>query len=105
MSFSFVFQPFYEYAISVFNGLRHYGPIDDLGTGQYVCSLIACTKMNDTNSCGKRFASDAIQPNYIIERLSLEIVVPSSQGMKAMPNTLTHTTMLPLNSNEFEYKV
>lgn len=61
--------------------------------------------MNDTSSCGKRFATDVIQQNYIIERLSLEIVVPTSQGMKVMPNTLTHTTMLPLNATEFEYKV
>lgn len=89
----------------MFSGIRHYDTIDDLGTGQHVCSLIACTKMNDTNSCGKRFATDAIQNHYVIERLTLEIVVPSSQGMKVMPNTLTHTTLLPLNANDFEYKV
>ena len=61
--------------------------------------------MNDTNSCGQRFATDAIQQNYIIEQLNLEIVVPSSQGIKAMPNTLTHSTMLPLQATDFEYKV
>lgn len=61
--------------------------------------------MNDTNSCGKRFATDDIQQHFIIRRLTLEIVVPSSQGMKVMPNTLTHTTLLPLNATDFEYKV
>lgn len=61
--------------------------------------------MNVTNTCGKRFATDAIQNHYVIERLTLEIVVPSSQGMQVMPNTLTHTTLLPLNANDFEYKV
>lgn len=101
----FSFQPFYSYAISVFSGLRHYASIDDLGTGQYVCSLIACTEMNDTRSCGKRFAMDDIHQPYIIERLTLETVVPASQGMKIMPNTLTHTTMLPLKATDFEYKV
>lgn len=89
----------------MFSGLRHYKPIKGLGTGQYVCSLIACTKMNDTNSCGKRISNDDIQHQYSIERLTLQTVVPSSQGMKIMPNTLMHTTMLPLESNDFEFKV
>lgn len=89
----------------MFGGLRHYKTIDELGTGQYVCSLIACTKMNETGSCGKRFSADAIQQRYIIERLTLETVVSASQGMKIMPNTLTHTTMLPLKAADFEYKV
>lgn len=89
----------------MFGGLRHYATIDDLGTGQYVCSLVACTKMNDTHSCGKRIETDDIQHRYTIERLTLEIAVPSSQGMKIMPNTLTHTTLLPLKPNDFDYKV
>lgn len=89
----------------MFGGIRHYKNIDDLGTGQYVCSLIACTEMNDTRSCGKRFATDDLQQPYVIERLTLGTVVAASQGMKIMPNTLTHTTMLPLKATDFKHYV
>lgn len=61
--------------------------------------------MNDINSCGKRFAMDTTEQNYTIERLILRTIVPGSQDMKIMPNTLTHYTLLPLNATDFEYKV
>lgn len=99
----FTFQMTYSYAISVFNGHRHFKSIENLATGQDVCSLIACVEMNNRNSCGKRFSKD-VHHRYSFERLTLKTELKSSRGMKVMPNTLAHS-LLPFNATEFEYKM
>lgn len=93
----------YFYAISVFNGHRHFKSIEYLATGQDVCSLIACVEMNNQNSCGKRFTTN-VHHRYTFNRLHLETELQSSHGMIVMPNTLNHN-LLPFNATEFEYKL
>lgn len=96
------FQVSYSYAISVFNGHRHYAIIDNLRTGQIVCSLIACVEKNKQNSCGIRYSTN-VHHRYSFEKINLETEIVWTRGMKIMPNTLTHN-LLSLNSTEFDYK-
>ncbi|XP_055305811.1 vanin-like protein 1 [Sitodiplosis mosellana] len=93
----------YSYAISVFSGHRRYNGINNLLTGQEVCSLIACTEMNTKSSCGIRTSPSQVHNRYNFTKLSLKTVLPVTY-MKAMPNTLT-ADLLPLNVKEFEYKI
>lgn len=55
-----LFQPFYNYAVAVFDGSRsiknpHSNVI--VQTGSKLCAVIACTQYSNVNSCGERFAN------------------------------------------------
>lgn len=67
-----------------------------------ICSLIACTKMDDKNSCGKRFAGD-VQHRYSIEKLNLNGIFQMDPESNVFPNTLTND-LYPLNVGAFEFK-
>lgn len=97
------FQVTYSYAISAFDGHRHYAKIENLLTGQAVCSLIACVGMDDQTTCGLRY-STKVHHRYSFEKLHLETEIRSTRGMKVMPNTLTNS-LLGLNSTEFDFKL
>lgn len=99
----FHFQLPYFYAISVFNGRRKYKLVQSLSTGQDVCSLIACTELNDWNSCGKRYAANA-HFRYSINKLTLKATLPASYRTKIMPNSLT-SDLMPLNVTDFDYEM
>lgn len=100
--FHFFYQPTYGYGISVFNGYRSYSP-DKRRLNEQICSLIACGKMNDRNTCGKRHVTD-VQHRYTIEKLHLRAVIPVEHASSIMPGTLKYD-LYPLNVREFEFKV
>lgn len=94
-------QNSYQYAIAVYNGYRTYKYEKELLTGQEVCSLIACTTINSTESCAQRYQSDVHQ-RYRFDILKLETVLPMRK-MTIMSNTLT-TSILPLNATQFDFQ-
>lgn len=67
-----------------------------------ICSLIACTRMNDGSSCGRRFTVD-VQDRYIIDKLNLSALVHMGRESTIFPNTLTND-LYPLNVGAFELK-
>lgn len=71
-------------------------------TKQLICSVIACTELDDEDSCSKRFAED-VQLPYSFDKLKLKAVLQMDRESNILPSTLTHD-LYPLNVAAFEFK-
>lgn len=67
-----------------------------------ICSVIACTEMDDKHSCGKRFGGEVNQL-YSIDKLNLNGIFEMDPESGIFPCTLT-TDLYPLVGGTFDYK-
>lgn len=86
----------------MFNAFYQFGEPKYMQTKQLICSLIACTELDDEDSCSKRFAVEVQYP-YNITKLNLKAVLQMDRESNILPSTLTDD-LYPLNVGAFELK-
>lgn len=93
----------YFYAIAVFDGWYQFQDYSYFwNVKRSMCSLIACTEMDDKNSCGKRLTVK-LQQRYTIVKLNLSGTIEMDRGSITLPLMLTQD-LYPLNAGNFEFE-
>lgn len=94
---------YYRHRIAVFNGVRSFA--GSVTAGIQICSIISCT--NDTlSSCGLRFTNDQIVKSTLFNGISISGYFSNRYpDTIQMPNSLISGIMLPLNSEDFVFKI
>lgn len=83
-------------------GHRSYVTETSVRTGQIICSLIACTKPNEVQSCGLILTDEEQTERYTLQSVKLLFELPTF-GVVPMPSTLRNT-LLPLKPEFFFFK-